>query len=815
MFYSIDTPFEDLKAEINDTFAGLDYNASALFVPEEQQLSFCGDMDTSVVDDLGRDLLKITKIGVILLVILALLLIAAHCLLEWYKWRCLQQHLQYTREAWITDPTMNNTVGKGEIPSLQMTDHNLLVLAGSQQHPLLTRISNQLARLLRLKPSQHTNLQWFFHYVFHPPALAVFLIGFLGLLSVEVQLLAIHPLQEKYSAQVASSVADFSNTIATSINASMYNQSATYANQINSKVDSTQSTINDGLFGWVNGTTTTLNDTLVTFYADVQNAVQTVFNGTVLEDPIQEFVRCILGSKIEAIENALTFLHDNLVIDIPRMNETALLLSQDQVDEASKPIAQAAVGDGTDDNSGLVGKIVAQYVSSLEKERIMFAIFIGLWFVVVLIAIFIIIWHSYIRPALNARRRRKEFGNYPGASSITMYNVKPSNGYSDEKPSGAASKRGLDAFSNVSLRSPVKENNDGQDQNQVSWDRMIDSSPDNAEGAQTKKRVSAPRKLRPIGSKAGREQFVSDIERDRLREAESNSVESESSAVGWMKKITTVFQRNSEDNSAVVASQEANGSSTSLSSSLTERRNHSNLTIATGKANDQFTNLSREQLPTASGTPFHHMPPVMNDPPSAWSISPDTTTRMPWIPNALNTAAKKARARTNSSGLPLSPRPIHSPTNMLSSQHKNILRNSRNLFRPAPAAPVAPINALPSTSSTGPANPLNVSSIDPSFSRRDSLLPENTIGLAQRPYSTHRRIPSVPIDYRGSQYSITAGPGPRHGRHASSSYITNPFATPFDDDNEARVIPGNWPKPPSGPTQGSTQAVNPFSPRAF
>ena len=54
MFYSIDTPFEDLKAEINNTFAGLDYNASALFVPEEQQLSFCGDMDTSVVDDLGR-----------------------------------------------------------------------------------------------------------------------------------------------------------------------------------------------------------------------------------------------------------------------------------------------------------------------------------------------------------------------------------------------------------------------------------------------------------------------------------------------------------------------------------------------------------------------------------------------------------------------------------------------------------------------------------------------------------------------------------------------------------------------------------------
>ncbi|KAJ3889817.1 hypothetical protein GG344DRAFT_66800 [Lentinula edodes] len=95
----LDTPFELLKKDINDTFAGLLFNSSLLTVPEQNDVSFCDQLDTSVVDDLGQDLIKITKIRVIIIVILALLLVGLNCLLEWYKWRCQQAHLQYTREA--------------------------------------------------------------------------------------------------------------------------------------------------------------------------------------------------------------------------------------------------------------------------------------------------------------------------------------------------------------------------------------------------------------------------------------------------------------------------------------------------------------------------------------------------------------------------------------------------------------------------------------------------------------------------------------------------------------------------------------------
>jgi hypothetical protein len=226
-------------------------------------------------------------------------------------------------------------------------------------------------------------------------------------MSVEIQLLAMGPLVAKYQSRAAATVADFSTTIATTINQSMYNQSSLYVNDINGRVDTIQSTINDGVFGWVNGTTTTLNTTINTFYTDIQEAVTTVFGGTILESPANAFLQCFIGSKVDAIENALTFLHDNLHVDMPRMNQSVLILSPDSVNEAAQPIATAAIGGGTDDKQGLIGRLVNSYAASLKKERVMFGIFLALWGVVVLMGLCIVFWHSYGRPYLEKRGRRK------------------------------------------------------------------------------------------------------------------------------------------------------------------------------------------------------------------------------------------------------------------------------------------------------------------------------------------------------------------------------------------------------------------------
>ncbi|KAF7356888.1 Plasma membrane fusion protein PRM1 [Mycena venus] len=522
----IDTPFELLKADINDTFSGLSFNSSVLAVPEQNTLSFCTDLDTSVIDNLGHDLVKIAKIGTLILILLILILIGLNCLLEWYKWRCQRRHLEYTRQAWNTDPTLYHQ-NSGGVPNVTLSDHNLLMLQANGAHPLLTRIANTLSAKLRLSPSKHIHLQWFLHYVFHPPALACFLIGFFGLLSVELQLLAIHPLVDKYSAQAADTATGFSNTIATSINASMYNQSAAYASSVNAHVDSIQSTINDGLFGWVNSTTTTLNTTIENFYEDIQNAVNLVFNNTILDAPIQEFIKCIIGSKVDAIENALTFLHDNLNINMPRVNETILVLSPQSVDEATQPIAAAAVGDQNGDG-GLIGKLVNSYAASLRKERLMFGIFMALWGVVVLMGLAIILWHSYGRQFVEKRRRRKwereqrslpmaeekGFGSGSGSGSGNIANE-----HSDlpsftplPSPKLGGSFNPF-AFGRSASPKPPKNADSGsmnsfEKSNNRSWDTFFDK-PKSSRSNITTKEISKPMKLISFGRR-GREVFVGD-----------------------------------------------------------------------------------------------------------------------------------------------------------------------------------------------------------------------------------------------------------------------------------------------------------------
>ncbi|KAF6761239.1 plasma membrane fusion protein PRM1 [Ephemerocybe angulata] len=405
----INTPFELLKKDINDTFAGIEFNGTALPVPAQNRLSFCDNLNTGIIDDIGADILKAFKIGIVILIVIALLLIGLNCLLTWYKWRSMKAHLEYTRQAWMTDPTMIHAKGTSisSTPQITLSDHNLLMLHANTSHPLVTRITNQVSARLRLSPSQHTNFQWFFNYVFHPPAAACFLIGFFGLLLVQIQLAAMGPLVSKYHGQAADSARDFSVLIADSINKSMLNQSTEYARDVNARVDAIQSTINNGVFGWVNVTTTQINSTIAEFYDDLQNGVTKVFGNTILATPASEFVKCLIGSKVDAIENALTFLHDNLKVDMPRVNETVLLLSPQSVNEASAPIAAAALGDGSSGDNGLVGRLVNSYANSLKKERITFAIFLALWGVVVLMGLGVILWHSYGLPAFEQRRKRR------------------------------------------------------------------------------------------------------------------------------------------------------------------------------------------------------------------------------------------------------------------------------------------------------------------------------------------------------------------------------------------------------------------------
>ncbi|KAG8965938.1 plasma membrane fusion protein prm1 [Tulasnella sp. 419] len=446
----IAVPFDNLKKEINGSFSTIKYSPVAL--PERQTLSFCAEMDTSVVDDLARDIVRIAKIGSFVLLAVVVLLILGNCFIEWYQWRMLKRRLEDIREGWGRDPALLSgpPATPGGTSVLELSDRNLFTLFSSMQHPISTTVAAKIASLLRLSNQKHINLRFFFYYIFSPPALACLLIGVFGVLSVELQLAAVGPIQRHYSAAVSDSINDFTNTIATNINANMLAQSSSYAKSVNSQIEGLQSNVNNGVFGWVNGTVVPLNNTLQAFYEDIQGAVDKVFGGTVLATPAQEFIRCLIGTKVVALENAFTFMQENFQVQVAPVDPNVLVLSDTAVQEATKPISEAAVGGDTEDNTGLVGRLVNRYVEALEKERLMFMIFLFLWGLVVIMAILFIAYNSYGKSLILKYRKRRydrrAQAGLGGEAVVTPWTTTGSNSeesFDEPKTPGTKEREGL------------------------------------------------------------------------------------------------------------------------------------------------------------------------------------------------------------------------------------------------------------------------------------------------------------------------------------------------------------------------------------
>ncbi|KAJ7495838.1 hypothetical protein B0H11DRAFT_2000813 [Mycena galericulata] len=816
----IDTPFELLKADINDTFSGLSFNSSILAVPELNTLSFCNDLDTSFIDDLGHDLVKIAKIAIVVLIIVIFILIGLNCLLEWYKWRCLRHHLERTRQAWMTDPTLYHQTSGG-VPSVTLSDHNLLMLHANSTHPLLMRIAHTLSAKMRLSPSKHISLQWLLHYIFHPPALACFLIGFFGLLSVELQLLAIHPLVDKYSAQAASTATDFSNTIATSINASMFNQSAAYATSVNGHVDTIQNSINDGLFGWVNTTTTTLNTTIEAFYEDIQNAVNLVFNGTILDAPIQDFIKCIIGSKIDAIEDALTFLHNNLNIDMPRVNESILVLSPASVNEATQPIADAAVGNSTD-GGGLVGKLVDTYAASLRKERLMFGVFMGLWGVVVLMGISILLWHAYGRPLLEERRRRKwereqrtlpmaeEKGFGSGSGGMSMANQHSDLPSFTPLPSPKLG----GSFNPFSFARPKHSEASGsldslEKSNNRSWDTFFDKPKSSRSNISTRE-ISKPMKLVSFGRR-GREIFVGDRRAATPPSLSEPDSDSERRTTKWFARFAGLLGRNQDVGSTIEPYPEFTpnpdaGARTRPVLRITVNRPASD--PPSEPAHESSVEHTQSDRSRWSVSPEN----TARAPPKPWTglVSPTTGARRhkhkPSVPSNVNSTYANSMYDVATASIPvMQPTPLAMPlhSGFDVPRRQPILPHHPGVAYPAPAPfPTTRHRRSISVPATVEPDPYDYNDSAPrQLTVRNGA--EVSGPTSANPFSDANRL-MPPAGDQAPSTPVTRLLTTTHARRSSS---VDPFVTPFDDEHRVTIAYPDY----AGPGARKSVQTNPFA----
>ena len=339
-------PFEEVKKLITASLGPFQFNESVFPVPQKEQLTFCSDDNgiANFFDSLYGVAETARKVFIAVLLIAALLACVPMALLELRRWRSLR-----SRAALVVTSARDPL--------------DVVYIAA---RPYTAQAGLKLARNFSA-PKRQILIRWFVAYITSLPALFVLAVAIAGYFSCLCQYILLQAIKKEVPA-LAEQVGAFADKVVTKLD----NASAAWANGTNAEILSVNNKINSDVFGWVNTSTSAVNDTLNTFINSTTDVLHKAFQGTVLEDPVQQIFNCLVGLKVAKIEQGLTWVHDHAHIDFPLFpNDT---FSQG----ASKALASNDQASGTnadgdsflaDPGSGASDKISAAVVSLVDKLK--------------------------------------------------------------------------------------------------------------------------------------------------------------------------------------------------------------------------------------------------------------------------------------------------------------------------------------------------------------------------------------------------------------------------------------------------------------
>lgn len=139
------------------------------------------------------------------------------------------------------------------------------------------------------------------------------------------------------------------------------------------------------------------------FYDGLTDAINKTFTGTVFAAPALDVVYCLIGTKVEGLSTALTWLHDNAHLTLPQVKENIFALSDDASNELVSSLDDGPDGTSDSASSSVVRTLVDQYRRALEKERQVFYFMLGLYGLVVLFAVIAILWTELVAPQIRRK----------------------------------------------------------------------------------------------------------------------------------------------------------------------------------------------------------------------------------------------------------------------------------------------------------------------------------------------------------------------------------------------------------------------------
>ncbi|KAF4591529.1 plasma membrane fusion protein PRM1 [Ophiocordyceps camponoti-floridani] len=361
---AIAIPFDMARKALNSTLGNYKFNRDVFPQAQKQRLTFCSDNEKlqSFFEHLFGLLRQARVAFAVLLSILAVVAILPMAWFEIRRWRRQQKHA--------------GLVAKSRYDSMD------IVYIASR--PVTASCGIKLASKFRGRRRQ-VLVRWCFAYATSVPAMFILSMALAGLFSCLCQLILLKVVERETPA-VAHQVGEFAGEVV----GALERVSDQWAADANGVIQGLNNDINRDVLMYVANATDAVNNTINIFLREMQGGLETVFNGTALLGPIKSVVHCVIGIKLESVQNGLTWVHNHAHVDFPLFdNKTFSLGASNSIsgDSDLHTFLASPSSVSTDEVSGAVNRVVVWLQNTLAQEALISTGILLVYIIVVLLGV--------------------------------------------------------------------------------------------------------------------------------------------------------------------------------------------------------------------------------------------------------------------------------------------------------------------------------------------------------------------------------------------------------------------------------------------
>ncbi|KEY69514.1 hypothetical protein S7711_02051 [Stachybotrys chartarum IBT 7711] len=360
---AIAIPFNFVREALRDAYSDYQFSRDVFPLAQREQLTFCSDNDSinNFFDGL-YGMVETARVAFIaVLVILAVLVMGPMAWLEIQRWRREQSHARLVSQN-------------------QYDPMDVVYIAS---RPLTSSWGIWIAS--RFSGKKQVLVRWCFAYATTAPALFVLSLAMAGFFSSLCQVILLRAVQDQVPA-LATQVGAFADGVVSSLQG----VSDGWASEANSVILDLNNDINQDVLGYVTNATDAVNDTLTVFLETMDEGLETVFNGTILLDSIRAVLHCVIGIKVENLQEGLTWVHDHSQITLPLFsNDTFSMGAEESIsgDSELNTFLASPSSVTTDEVTGAVERVATWLYNSIIQEVLITTGIFLVYIIVVLIGV--------------------------------------------------------------------------------------------------------------------------------------------------------------------------------------------------------------------------------------------------------------------------------------------------------------------------------------------------------------------------------------------------------------------------------------------